>query len=177
MSRIRYHVAASLDGYIAGPEGEYDWIVEEPAIDFGALFGQFDTFVMGRVTYEVVNREGAPPFPKGSTVFVFSRTLRQDQVPSATVIPEVSPEAVDRIRAAARKDIWLFGGGQLFRSFLEGGFVDTVEVAVIPVLLGAGLPLLPPPAPRASLRLTKHRVYPSGIVWLEYDVEALATDP
>ena len=50
--------------------------------------------------------------------------------------------------------------------------MDTVEVAVVPVLLGAGLPLLVPPAPRTSLRLTKHRVYPSGIVWLEYDVEA-----
>lgn len=175
MSRIRYHVAASLDGYIAGPEGEYDWIVEEPSIDFGSLFAQFDTFVMGRATYEVAAQEGAPPFPPGSNVFVFSRTMRQGQDPAVTVMSEVSAEAVDRIRTAARKDVWLFGGGQLLRSFLEAGFVDTVEIAVIPVLLGAGLPLLAPPAPRASLRLTKHRVYPSGIVWLEYDVEALAT--
>lgn len=174
MSRIRYHVATSLDGYIAGPEGEYDWIVEEPAIDFSALFGQFDTFVMGRATYEVATREGAPPFPPASNVFVFSRTMRQGQDPAVTVMSEVSVEAVDRIRAAARKDVWLFGGGQLLRSFLEGGFVDTVEVAVNPVLLGAGLPLLAPPALRASLRLTKHRVYPSGIVWLEYAVEAPA---
>lgn len=174
MSRIRYHVAASLDGYIAGPEGEYDWIVNEPAIDLSALFDQFDTFVMGRATYEVAIQEGAPPFPPGSNVFVFSRTMRPGQDPAVTVLSEVSPEAVDRIRAAARRDIWLFGGGQLLRSFLEGGFVDTVEIAVIPVLLGAGLPLLAPPAPRASLRLTKHLIYPSGIVWLEYDVEGPA---
>jgi dihydrofolate reductase len=173
MSRIRYHVAASLDGCIAGPEGEHDWIVEEPGIDFGALFAQFDTFVMGRATYEVVTQAGAPPFPPGSNVFVFSRTMRQGENPTVTIMSEVSPEAVDRIRAAAHKDVWLFGGGQLLRSFLEGGFVDTVEVAVIPVLLGAGLPLLAPPAPRVPLRLRKHRVYPSGIVWLEYDVEAL----
>jgi dihydrofolate reductase len=172
MSRIRYHVAASLDGYIAGPKGEYDWIVQEPGIDFSALFGQFDTFVMGRSTYEVATQGGVPPFPPGSNVFVFSRTMHQEQSPAFTVMSDVSQEAVDRIRAAARKDIWLFGGGQLFRSFLGGGFVDTVEVAVVPVLLGAGLPLLVPPAPRTSLRLTKHRVYPSGIVWLEYDVEA-----
>ena len=174
MSRIRYHVAASLDGYIAGPEGEYDWIVQEPAIDFGELFGQFDTFVMGRATYEVATQEGAPPFPPGSNVFVFSRTMRQGQNPAVTVRSEVSSEAVDRIRATAHKDVWLYGGGQLLRSFLEGGFVDTVEVAVIPVLLGAGLPLLAPPAPRASLRLREHRAYPSGIVWLEYDLETLA---
>ncbi|HUF04643.1 MAG TPA: dihydrofolate reductase family protein [Aridibacter sp.] len=175
MSRIRYHVAASLDGYIAGPEGEYDWIVKESAMDFSALFGQFDTFVMGRATYEVATQEGAPPFPPGSNVFVFSRTMREGQDPAVTVMSKVSAEAVDRIRAAARKDVWLFGGGQLLRSFLEGGFVETVEVAVIPVLLGAGLPLLPPPAPRASLRLTKHRVYPSGIVYVEYDVKGLTT--
>lgn len=172
MSRIRYHVASSLDGYIAGPEGESDWIVEEPAIDFSELFGQFDTFVMGRATYEVAMQEGAPPFPPGSSVFVFSRTMREGQNPAVTVMSEVSAEAIARIRAAAHKDVWLFGGGQLFRSFLEGGFVDTVEVAVLPVLLGAGLPLLAPPALRASLRLRRHRVYPSGIVWLEYDVEA-----
>jgi dihydrofolate reductase len=101
MPRIRYHVAASLDGYIAGPEGEYDWIVKEPSIDFSAIFGQFDTFVMGRATYEVATQEGAPPFPPGSHVFVFSRTMRQSQDPALTVMSEVSPEAVDRIRGAA----------------------------------------------------------------------------
>jgi len=172
--RIRYHVAASLDGYIAGPKGEYDWIVPEPAIDFGALFAQFDTFVMGRVTYEVATQAGTPPLPPGSSVFVFSRTMRQERSPTITVVPEVTEEAIRAIRAKARKDIWLFGGGQLFRSFLEGGFVDTVEVAIVPVLLGAGLPLIVPPAPRTPLRLTSHRIYPSGIAWLEYNVETLA---
>ena len=71
----------------------------------------------------------------------------------------------------AGKDIWIFGGGLLFRSFLEAGLVDTVEVAVIPVLLGGGVPLLPAPAERAKLKLTGHKVYGSGIVLLEYSTE------
>ena len=171
MSRIRFKVAMSLDGFIAGPHGEYDWIVPEPAIDFGEIFAQFDTFVMGRGTYDVATQDGAPPFPAGAKLFVFSSSMRQVRNPAVTILPRVSTDAVDRIRSAARKDIWLFGGGQLFRSFLAGGFVDTVDVAVMPVLLGEGLPLLPAMEARTALRLTAHKVYPSGIVALEYAVE------
>lgn len=173
MPRIRYQVAMSLDGYIAGPRGEYEWIVQDPTIDFAALFAQFDTFLMGRRTFELTLQPGAPPFPPGSQAFVFSRTL-PDTVPGATVLREVSPAAVAEIRDRATKDIWLFGGGDLFRSFLKLALVDTVEVAVIPVLLGQGIQLLPQPAPQAQLHLTGHRIYPSGIVSLEYSVKAQA---
>ena len=69
------------------------------------------------------------------------------------------------------KDIWLFGGGSLFRSLLAARLVDTVEVAVIPVLLGGGIPLLPPPTQQAKLRLVGNKVYKTGIVSLEYAVE------
>jgi dihydrofolate reductase len=170
MPRIRYQVAASLDGYIADPDGGYGWIVDDPTIDFEVLFAQFDTFVMGRATYELTTGMSDPPFPAGSRIFVYSRTMRQADHPGITVVPDVSAESVERLRAGARKDIWLFGGGKLFQGFLQGGFVDTVEIAIIPVLLGGGVPLLMPPAPTTSLQLTGHRVYPSGIVWLDYDV-------
>lgn len=101
--RLRYQVAVSLDGFIAGPNGEYDWIVMDPAIDFAALFKEFDT----------------------------ARTL--------------------------------------FRSLLDAGLVDTVEVAVVPVLLGAGVPLLPPGA-TTKLVLADQKALPSGIVALSYSV-------
>jgi dihydrofolate reductase len=159
----------SLDGYIAGPRGEFDWIVQDSAIDFGALFAQFDTFLIGRRTFELMSQATAPPLPPGSKAFVFSRTL-PDAVPGASVVRDVSPAVIAAIKEQARKDIWLFGGGELFRSFLKFGLVDTVEVGVIPVLLGQGLPLPPQPASQAQLQLTRHRVYPSGIVSLEYAV-------
>ena len=173
MPRIRYAVAMSLDGYIAGPKGDADWIIMDPDIDFGAVFAQFDTFLMGRRTFEGMAGAGSPG-PTGGKTFVFSRTLRPRDHAAVTIVPDVSPTTLAPIRAQATKDIWLFGGGQLFRSFLDAGLVDTVEVAVIPVLLGGGLPLLPPPAHRAKLTLTGHRVYKTGIVSLEYAVTKLA---
>jgi dihydrofolate reductase len=169
VSRIRYMVAMSLDGFIAGPKGEADWIIMDPEIDFQAIFAQFDTFLMGRRTYEGMTAAGSGG-PAGGKTFVFSRSLRPGDHPDVTVLAEVSSATVGPIRAQATKDIWLFGGGLLFRSFLDAGLVDTVEVAVIPVLLGGGLPLLPPPAPETSLALTGHRLYKTGIVSLEYAV-------
>jgi len=170
--RIRYAVATSLDGYIAGPKGEFDWIVKDPAIDFRTLFDPFDTALLGRRTYQVTQSPGAPPWPPGMSVYVFSRTLRQRDHPKVTVVADKLEETVAALRAKkSGKDIWLFGGGHLFRSLLDARLVDAVEVNVSPVLLGGGIPLLLPPAQQVKLKLTGHRVYKTGIVRLEYAVE------
>lgn len=175
MRRIRYHVAASLDGYIAGPKGEYDWIVTDPDIDFEAIFAPFDTLLMGRGTYQLILDQGetGTGMLAGMEVVVFSDTLRPADHPRVTIVRRRGwKRKVAALRAKRGKDLWLFGGGLLFRSLLDAGLVDTVEIAVIPVLVGGGIPLLPPPAGRAKLRLTGHRVYPkSGTVFLEYEVE------
>jgi dihydrofolate reductase len=160
----------SLDGYIAGPDGEFDWIVADPEIDFGALFQQFDTLLVGRATFEFMVERGQAAVP-GMKIIVFSRTLRQSDFPDVTIVAGKEKETVAALRAQPEKDIWIFGGGLLFRSFLDAGLVDAVEVAVIPVLLGGGIPLLPAPAKRAKLKLTGHKVYGSGIVLLEYSKE------
>ena len=75
------------------------------------------------------------------------------------------------LRTEPGKDIWLFGGGSLFRSLLDAGLVDTVEVAIMPVMLGEGIALLPSPARQTKLKLTGHKVYKTGIVSLEYAVQ------
>jgi dihydrofolate reductase len=167
MPRIRYQVAVSLDGYIAGPKGDADWIIMHPGIDLDALSAQFDTFIMGRRTFDASGATGSG----SAKTFVFSRTLRPEQYPNVTVVSEVSAETVAPIRAQARKDIWLFGGGTLFRSFLDVGLVDTVEVAVMPVLLGGGVPLLADTAQQTKLEPSSHRVYKTGVVTLEYAVK------
>jgi dihydrofolate reductase len=168
-------VATSLDGYIAGPQGEADWIIMDPDIDFRAIYAQFDTALIGRRTFEGMARgKKKPGAMPGMKTLVFSRTLRQRDYPKVTIVAENAEEISAALRAESGKDIWLFGGGLLFRSLLDAGLVDAVEVAVVPVLLGAGVPLLPPPAKRAKLALTGHKVYKTGIVSLEYAVKSTA---
>jgi dihydrofolate reductase len=170
MRKIRYSVAASLDGYIAGPKGEIDWIVSDPDVDFAALFDQFDTLVMGRLTFEEMVRLGQAEVP-GTKIVVFSNSLRQEDWPLATIVSGDPAPFLQALRATPGKDIWIFGGGAFFRSVLQAGLVDAVEVAVMPVLLGGGISLLPAPAPQTKLKLTGKRVYGnSGIVFLTYDV-------
>ncbi|MDZ4867754.1 MAG: dihydrofolate reductase family protein [Alphaproteobacteria bacterium] len=169
MRRVRYSVAMSLDGFIAGPKGENDWIVMDPEIDFRALMSSFDTILMGRKTYEASRGHGGGGMP-GINAYVFSRTLRQKDCPSVTVTANAR-ETIGEIKAQAGKDLWLFGGGGLFRSLLEQGLVDAVDVTVVPVLLGGGVKLLPEPYDVHKLKLMKHRVYEkTGTVSLEYAV-------
>jgi len=162
----------SLDGFIAGPNGEYDWIEPDPDFDFAELWAQFDTLLMGRRTYDVaVTRLGESAF-QGVKIVVASRTLRAAEHPGITVLPEVTKASLQSLRAQpGGKDIWLMGGGELFRSLLEVNEVDTIELSIKPVLLGAGVPLLPPPPARAKLKLLENKVYRSGMVRVVYGVE------
>lgn len=167
MRRVRFSVAMSLDGYIAGPNGESDWIVIDPDIDFGALMGAFDTVLLGRKTYETTRQYGGGGMP-GMKAYVFSRTLQQKDCPGV-VVSDNPAETLAKLKATPGKDIWLFGGGSLFRSLLDLDLVDSVELAVIPVLLGGGVPLMPTSALPTKLKLVKHRVYEkTGTLSLEY---------
>jgi dihydrofolate reductase len=169
--RVRYHVAVSLDGFIAGPKGEFDWIITDPGFDFEAYFKQFDTFLLGRHTFEVTRQAGAPGMPEGTQTIVFSRTLRQSDYPDVAITSEVA-RTISELKKKPGKDIWLFGGGKLFRSLLDAGFVDTVELAVIPILLSQGIPLLAAGARSPALQLTDTKPLPSGTVLLSYNVAA-----
>jgi len=169
MRRIRYSVAMSLDGFIAGPNGEADWITMEPDFDFGALFSQFDTVLVGRKTFQVMAASGRGQMPGMKTV-VLSRTLRQADYADVQIVAENPLETVAALRAEEGKDIWLLGGGVLFRSLAEEGLVDTVEVSIVPTILGAGIALAPLPTRRIGLTLTGQRIYNSGLVSLEYSV-------
>jgi dihydrofolate reductase len=172
MRHVVYGGAMSLDGYIAGPNGEHDWIVMDPDIDFGSMMKRFDTFLIGRKTFDAMRGMGSgSKSTKGIRNIVMSRTLKPSEHPHVTISDDAA-RTVTELRAKPGKEIAIFGGGDLFRSLLAAGLVDRIEVSLIPVLLGGGVPLLPSPADRATLRLRKQRLYEkTGTIGLEYDIE------
>lgn len=178
MRRLRYSVAMSLDGFIAGPEGECDWIVIDPDFDWNFLWSQFDTLLMGRRTYEVALTRFKSIENMGKRVVVVSSTLDPAKHSGVSVIAGAVPDGVAALKAesgpSAQKDIWLMGGGVLFRSLLDSGLVDAVEVTVLPVMLGSGVPLLSE-GRRCRLQLTESEARKSGIVLLKYAVLSAAS--
>ena len=170
MRQLRYSVAASLDGYIAGPNGEFDWIIVDPEIDFEAMYAGFSALVMGRVSYDVFVSTGGSVGPALPT-YVYSRTLPEGERDGATFVRDAVPH-VRSLKERDGKPIWLWGGGALFRELAAAGLVDGVDVAIIPILLGGGIPLLPTPGPQLSLLLRRHRLYAAtGTLFVEYDAK------
>jgi len=173
LRRLVYCVATSLDGFIAGPKGEYDWIAPDSGIDFAAIYAKYDTLLMGRRTYDVARTRGDLLSGSGMRIVVVSTTLKDAGGNGPTVISVNLHQAVASLKAEPGKDIWLMGGGILFRSLLDAGLVDAAEVSVFPVLLGSGTPLLPG-GERARLQLKQSKALPSGVVMLSYSVELSA---
>ena len=174
--RLRYQVAVSLDGFIATPDGGYDWIVDDPAIDFKALAREFDTAVAGRKTYDLMASQGQVGMP-GLEFVVFSRTLAPMEKRGLRIVDEDPARVVAELKKGKGRDIWLFGGGEMLRTLLDAGLVDSVELAVMPVLLGAGIPVLSPGAAAKLVLSDMKRLPKSGIVFLAYAVEGATAPP
>jgi dihydrofolate reductase len=158
----------SLDGFIGrnGPD-DYSWIVDVSTIDFVALLKDFDAAVLGRKTWEVAKAMGQSGV-SGLDTIVFSKSLPPETGKDLRITSDDPVATVRELKKKPGKDIWLFGGGELFRTLLGAGLVDTVEVAVVPVLLGEGIPLLP--GGTTKLELVDSRVLPSGMLMLAYSV-------
>jgi dihydrofolate reductase len=164
-------VAARLDGDIAGPNGEVDGIVVGPAIDVAAKYASFSGIVMGRRSYDVYVSTGGGVGP-ALPVYVYSRTLPEGERDDITFVRDAVPH-VRALKAEGKsgKPLWLWGGSELFRQLAEAGLVDGVDVAIVPIILGGGVPLLATPGPKLPLKLRSHRVFAAtGTLMLEYDV-------
>ena len=175
MPEVVLYIASSLDGYIARPDGNVDWLDEiaQPTegedYGYGEFIAGIGTVLMGRITYEQVLSFGvAYPYP-GAAGYVFSRA-RAGQRDENVEFVDVSdlPQFIARLKATSDKHIWLIGGGLLIQEFLRHDLIDRFIVTIMPVILGEGILLFPPPMPQAGLELVDTLSLSNGIVQLTY---------
>ena len=177
MPEVILYIASSLDGYIARPDGGVDWLDEVPEQgdgqeeDYGyeEFYAGIGTVLMGRVTYEQVLTFGVDyPYP-GTDGYVFSRTRAGERDENVEFVDGADISAfIENIKATSGRNIWLIGGGQLVREFLTLDLVDRIVVTFLPVILGQGILMFPPPTPQVNLELVENRSYSSGMVQLTY---------
>lgn len=169
MRKIILGLAVSLDGYIEGPNGEYDWCFTDQDYGLSDFFKRVDTLFMGRRSYEMAQSMGESPnfgLPKFKE-YVFSTTINKVKE-GATLIKANIKEEVEKIKNEKGKDIWLFGGARLTTSLLNLRLVDELSLAVHPIILGGGKPLFRNINERIHLKLVDTKTYSTGLVTLSY---------
>ena len=168
MRKVILGVAVSLDGFIEGPDGEYDWCLTDQDYGFSDFFKRVDTIFVGRKTYEMsLGMEGGGAGFPAFKEYIFSTTL--DKVKEgATLIKDNIKNEVLKIKKDTGKDIWLFGGAGLTTSLMNLGLVDELSLAVHPILLGSGKPLFNNIKDKINLTLLDTKTYSTGLVSLTY---------
>jgi dihydrofolate reductase len=165
------YIAASLDGYIAGPNGEIDWldVVEGSGEDYGynEFYQSVDAIISGSKTYDLVAGFPEWPYPGKPTFVLTRRPLASDRDDVYFLSNDVV-NALDQVRDQGLQRAWLLGGGELVRSFLREDLIDEFIIAIIPVILGQGIPLFPPETPRRDVELVESQHYRSGMVMNRY---------
>jgi len=167
MRKVILNLAVSLDGFIEGPNGEYDWCFTDQDYGMKEFFKRTDAIFLGRRSYELVTKTGARYFGKRK-IYVFSKTLTETKGKKAIIINTDIKAAVNKIKNEPGKDIWLFGGANLVTTFMNDGLVDELMLAVHPILLGNGKQLFQNIEQQTKLQLTDAKTFSSGLVQLFY---------
>ena len=170
MRKVVAGFAVSFDGYMEGANGEYDWMTAnmDPDFDFSESLKRFDTFLIGRKTYEMMKGFNDPSAKKFEQ-YVFSKTLHAVD-DGYILIRDDIPAFIKTLKEKPGKDIALYGGANLLATFINMDLVDEVSMTIVPILLGQGKPMVDVLQQRTWLTLTDIKRYPNGNVQLSYDV-------
>ncbi|MDQ5965523.1 MAG: hypothetical protein QG625_1678 [Cyanobacteriota bacterium erpe_2018_sw_39hr_WHONDRS-SW48-000098_B_bin.30] len=166
MRKIILNLAVSLDGFIEGPLGEYDWCFVDEDYGMTEFLGRIDTLLMGRKSYQTLKDSGEDPFATKHKIIV-SQTIKSS-ASNETVLGGDFIAAIEQLRSSQGKDIWLYGGAQLTDALLRANLVDEMQLAVHPLLLGGGTRLFRDLPERIKLDLVHTKSYKSGLVQLFY---------
>ncbi|EJL72490.1 dihydrofolate reductase family protein [Chryseobacterium populi] len=180
MKKIILDLAVTLDGFIEGRNGEIDWCIMDEDMDFDGFLSGIDTIFYGRVSYDAWGNyqpdENASPAEQklwlavhSKNKFVFSKQNREDNI--ATFVSSDITEKVAEIKKHGGKDIWLYGGAGLIKTFIQLNLIDIYRISVHPVALGDGKPLFEDLKERLELQLTGTNVFKSGVVQLIYETK------
>lgn len=178
MKKVVLDLAVTLDGFIEGPNGEIDWCIMDEDMNFDGFLSGIDTIFYGRISYDAWGN-----FQPGSNSnetdqkiwaavhskkkYVFSSQNRQDD--KATFISTDIASKVNEIKKQGGKDIWLYGGAGLIKTFIQLGLVDIYRLSVHPTVLGSGKPLFEDLKEQLQLKLIKANTFRSGVVQLIYE--------
>jgi dihydrofolate reductase len=160
-----------LDGYIARLDGSLDFLHLQPSnYSMAPFFKTIDVGLMGRKTYEAGVRMSGGKFDShGLRCYIFSRSLPEGERDGAVFVREQPSRVVQQLRKMNGKDIWLIGGGELMREFLEEDLVDELDLAIRPVLIGEGIPLFATGFRQREFALTQTKAYSGGVIALKYE--------
>lgn len=178
MRKIVLGLGISLDGYIARPDGDVDFLsmakkdYGPPAKEYSMapFFASVDAAIMGRKTYEVgLKLSGGKFHSYGMECYVCSRLQTPGKRGPVTFVNDAPKILVEKLRATPGKDIWLMGGGELARDFLKDDLVDELYIGVVPILIGEGIPLFPAGFPQREFRLLENGTYSGGMIAVRYE--------
>ncbi|KJD39176.1 dihydrofolate reductase family protein [Paenibacillus polymyxa] len=147
-NKVVLYIAVSLDGYIALPDGSVDWLFDVKGDGgdngYADFYDTVGTVLMGRLTYEEVLKL-SDDFPyAGKPCYILTRSLaKHEQAPHVTFTDEALSELVPRLQKQSEGLVWLVGGGQLVQAFMQAGLLEKAIIAIIPKVLGQGIPLFP----------------------------------
>jgi dihydrofolate reductase len=164
------HIAMSLDGKIARADGSFDWLEGHPAEEFGieAFLQGVDAILMGRSTYDTVRGMGEWPYPDKAVIVMTGRPL-------GDAPPGVEARAGDLAVVAAELEgrgyakVWVEGGGQVIRGMIAAGKLDVLEMAIVPIVLGDGIPLFSAGTPGLKLALKSCAPRSGGALHVIYE--------
>ncbi len=168
MRRVKLFIAASLDGYIAGRDDDVSWLFRDGDYGYAAFYAGVDTVLTGRRTYEMALSLPAWPYAERKVVVFTRGSGLRIASPNTVATARAPADVLAELRSRPGKDLWLAGGGQLVRAFLDAGSIDDFIVSIHPVLLGDGIPLVAPGAAKTPLALVSERRFPSGLMQLTY---------